>query len=209
MLWGNSPQVFSERADLIFIRPLSSPLLPNTANTDELRLIKVRRGLSEHPAELSQTCQSGIFSIFENESAFLKVFPLNNFKSRRNTGRQMVRKLNIFIFIFISVFFGTVPAFAEGMITGEVIQVQGIKETLTEGVYIGSIAIALMEDRKFEIKPIDKVIGHMIKSETSINYMGFIVHTVTVLGYDGMKVGVMVYSEDDGIIDYHTISLKK
>jgi methyl coenzyme M reductase subunit D len=120
-----------------------------------------------------------------------------------------VRKLNILILIFISVFFGTGPAFAEGMITGEIIQVQGIKETLTEGVYIGNIAIALMEDRKFEIKPIDKVIGHMINSETSINYMGFIVHTVTVLGYDGMKVGVMVYSEDDGIIDYHTISLKK
>lgn len=122
----------------------------------------------------------------------------------------IVRKINIFIFIFISALqMGATSAFAEAMITGEVIQVQGIKETATEGVYIGNIAIALIEDRKFKIKPIDKVISHRVRSETSVNYMGFLVHTVTVLGYDGMEVGVMVYSKDDGIIDYHTISLKK
>jgi len=121
-----------------------------------------------------------------------------------------VRKINLFIFIFISVFLSeTFQVFAEGMIAGEVIQAQGIKETSTDGVYIGNIAIALIEDRRFEIKPIEKVISHFVRSETSINYMGFLVHTVTVLGFDGMKVGVMVYSEDDGVIDYHTISLKK
>ena len=95
------------------------------------------------------------------------------------------------------------------IILEEIIQIQEIKETSTPGVIIATVNVAINEDRQFEINAIDKVISHHVNMETTINYMGIPVHNVTVLGYDGMKVGFIIFSGDGGIIDYRVKSFKK
>jgi hypothetical protein len=89
MLWRDSPQVFPERADLIFTIPLSTLFLPDTPNIDEFCLKKVRLGVIRTSGGIISKKPIGIFSIFEKESASLKWFLLNNFKSRQNTGDKL------------------------------------------------------------------------------------------------------------------------
>jgi hypothetical protein len=94
-----------------------------------------------------------------------------------------------------------------GAFAGKSVQIQGIANTSTQDVFIGSLVISIQSDYEFKLKPIGNVISHYVNPEISFDYRGYAVYNVSVLGYDDMEFGVITLSEDNGIVDYEYVKL--
>jgi hypothetical protein len=97
------------------------------------------------------------------------------------------------------------PSFVVGEDT---IQVQSVDSTSTRDVYIGTLLIAIKPNQQFTVRYLKNVISHQVSEGSDIDYRGYTVHTVSVLGYDDMEIGVITMSQQNGISDYNVVKLK-